>query len=126
MRLLAVRATARHIAAGRVEIRSGSAEDTGLADGCADAVVAVNNVAIWPDLEAGIDELRRVLRPGGRLLLSWHGGREPNRAQRGLLLDDAALDRVGEALRARFDAVERVQARRCTVFDARLAAAAAR
>jgi SAM-dependent methyltransferase len=35
-------------------------------------VLAVNNVQLWPDWPAGFGELHRVLRPGGRLLLSAH------------------------------------------------------
>jgi SAM-dependent methyltransferase len=58
------------IAAGRVEVRAGDAAATGLPSASADLVVSVNTVAIWPDLDAGAAGLRRVLRPGGRLLLS--------------------------------------------------------
>ncbi|HZG89202.1 MAG TPA: class I SAM-dependent methyltransferase, partial [Pseudonocardia sp.] len=122
MRVLAVRHLAAGIAAGRVEVRAGDAAATGLPAASADLVVSVNTVAIWPDLDAGAAGLRRVLRPGGRLLLSWHGGREPARAARGLLLDEARLDRVQAALGERFAGVERVLTRRCTVFDARVAA----
>ncbi len=123
MRVLAVRRLAADIAAGRVEVRAGDAAATGLPAASADLVVSVNTVAIWPDLEAGVAGLHRVLRPGGRLLLSWHGGREPARAARGLLLDDERLDRVRAALDGRFAGVERVLTRRCTVFDARVARA---
>jgi SAM-dependent methyltransferase len=35
-------------------------------------VLAVNNVQIGPDWDAAFAELHRVLRPGGRLLLSAH------------------------------------------------------
>ena len=106
-----------------MEVRPGDAAGTGLPPACADLVVSVNTVAIWPDLDAGAAELRRLLRPGGRLLLSWHGGREPSRAARPLLLDEARLDQVQAALRERFDTVQRTLTRRCTVFDARVAPA---
>jgi arsenite methyltransferase len=35
-----------------------------------DVVISVNNVQLWEDRAAGFTELRRVLRPGGRILLS--------------------------------------------------------
>lgn len=118
MRYLATRAHARRIAAGQVEIRPGGADATGLPDAAVDVVVSVNNVPIWPDLEAGVAELRRVVRPGGRVAISWHGGEQPTRAQRGLVLPPGKLDRIEGALRDRFGAVTRRAGRRCTVFEA--------
>ncbi len=116
MRTMAVRALARPIARGRVRITEGSAAETGLPDASADVVVSVNTVAIWPDLDAGLDELRRVLRPGGTLALSWHGGRAPARLARSLCLPAEQLDRIEGALSARFTGVRRELTRRCTVF----------
>lgn len=58
--------------AGRVELRHGSAVHTQQADASVDVVLSVNNVQLWPDRPAGFAELFRVLRPGGRLLLSVH------------------------------------------------------
>ncbi|MGH3328554.1 MAG: class I SAM-dependent methyltransferase [Streptomycetales bacterium] len=52
--------------AGRVDLRLGTADRTGFADESFDRVVSANNVAIWPDLQAGLRELHRVVRPGGR------------------------------------------------------------
>ena len=103
---------------GRAALRAGDAGATGLPDASADLVVSVNTVAIWPDLDRGVAELRRVLRPGGRLVLSWHGGREPSRAQRRLVLPEHQLARIEDAVRARFGAGTRVLTRRCTVFVA--------
>ncbi len=72
MRDAARRRCAELIEQGRVLIDGGDAEDTGRPDASADVVLAVNNVQLWPDWSAGFAELRRVLRPGGRMLLSAH------------------------------------------------------
>jgi SAM-dependent methyltransferase len=121
MRRQAVRAHAGAIADGRLDVRPGDAGTTGLPDDAVDLVVAMNNVAIWPDLDAGVAELHRVLRPGGRLVLSWHGGEQPARMARRLLLPEDRLRRIEDALRARFPEVRRTRTRRCTVFEARSA-----
>jgi len=63
------------LAARRVpeaEVRLGTADRTGLPDASVDRVVSLNTVAIWPDLDAGLDELCRVVRPGGSIVLAWH------------------------------------------------------
>ncbi|MDT7727470.1 MAG: hypothetical protein QOI21_4046 [Actinomycetota bacterium] len=43
---------------------------SGREDASVDVVLSINNVQLWADRVAGFAELRRVLRPGGRLLLS--------------------------------------------------------
>lgn len=55
-----------------LEFREGTAANTRLADSAADIVISVNNIFIWPDRAAGLAELYRILRPGGRLLVSTH------------------------------------------------------
>jgi arsenite methyltransferase len=52
-------------------VRDGTAERTGCAESEVDAAVSVNNVMLW-DLEAGLAELHRVLKPGGRLVIAAH------------------------------------------------------
>jgi SAM-dependent methyltransferase len=60
------------IACGRVRVLPGDAEHTGQPDASVDVLLSVNNVMLWPDREAGLAEALRVLRPGGRLLMSAH------------------------------------------------------
>lgn len=55
-----------------VELRHGTADSTGQPGESVDVVLSVNNVQLWEDRAAGFAELFRVLRPGGRLLLSAH------------------------------------------------------
>ena len=60
------------IASGRVRVVPGDAEHTDQRDTSVDVLFSVNNVMLWPDLAAGIAEAFRVLRSGGRLLISAH------------------------------------------------------
>lgn len=57
---------------GAVRLVRGEAANTGQPDASVDVVLSVNNVMLWPDWTAGFAELSRVLRPGGRMLLSVH------------------------------------------------------
>jgi ubiquinone/menaquinone biosynthesis C-methylase UbiE len=61
------RAFADEIAAGRVELVEGSLPSLPFGDGAFDVVITANTIYFWPDTEAGMRELRRVLAPGGRL-----------------------------------------------------------
>src|SRR5918997_4246667 len=71
MRQMATVRCAPAVTAGVVQVREGTAEDTGCADASVDAVISVNNVMLW-DRSAGFDELVRVLRPGGRMVVTVH------------------------------------------------------
>ncbi|HZB30549.1 MAG TPA: class I SAM-dependent methyltransferase, partial [Streptosporangiaceae bacterium] len=119
MRDLAMRRNRRAAAAGRLDLRVGTAAATGFPDAAFDHVVTVNTVAIWPDLEAGLRELHRVTRPGGDVVIAWHGGRAPTRIGRHLLLPETALTRVHDALAELFDEVERHELTTVIAFLAR-------
>jgi SAM-dependent methyltransferase len=54
-----------------------------LRDGCADAIFAAGLVNHLPDTEAGLRELARVIRPGGKLVLFHPSGRAALAARHG-------------------------------------------
>lgn len=68
MRAMAQRRCAPLIARDRVRLAAG----TGRPDTSVDVVIAVNNLQLWRGIPAALAGFHRVLRPGGRLLLSTH------------------------------------------------------
>jgi SAM-dependent methyltransferase len=65
----ASRRNRRAIAAGRVRLERGEAARLPVADASFDKVLAANCVQFWRDLPAALAEVRRVLAPGGTLLI---------------------------------------------------------
>lgn len=63
------RVNRRSIDAGQVDIRLGTVSDLPYPDAHFDLVSAVETHYFWPDLTADLREVRRVLKPGGRLLI---------------------------------------------------------
>lgn len=66
------RRCAAQVEQGVVTLVHGDAERTEQADASADVVLSVNNVMLWPDWRRAFCELHRIVRPGGRLLMSVH------------------------------------------------------
>jgi ubiquinone/menaquinone biosynthesis C-methylase UbiE len=67
-------ATARNAGAigrGVVDLRHGSVETLPFEDNAFDAALAINSMQVWPDARAGLREIGRVLRPGGRMALGF-------------------------------------------------------
>lgn len=118
MRDLATRPHRAQIAADRIDLRLGTADSSGFSDAEFDCVASVNNVALWPELEAGLRELHRVTRPGGRVLIAWHGGTQPSRIARGLALPEDKLARIERGLDRLFSGVTRHELATLTVFAA--------
>jgi ubiquinone/menaquinone biosynthesis C-methylase UbiE len=56
-------------ASGRIEVRQGSAEQLPFPDGSFDVVVSTGSIHHWRDPVAGLDEVHRVVRPGGWALM---------------------------------------------------------
>ena len=61
------RATAEALGLGHVEFREGLAEAVPVADGWADVVISNGVINLCADKQAVFAEIRRVLRPGGRV-----------------------------------------------------------
>ncbi|RIL00065.1 MAG: methyltransferase type 11 [Proteobacteria bacterium] len=64
------RRNAAAIAAGRADLRVGDATALPFGDAAFTRALAVNSLQFWRPPEAGLRELRRVLAPGGRLILA--------------------------------------------------------
>lgn len=67
---------ANAIERGRVDLRCGSAESLPFEDGTFDEALAINSMQVWRDPIAGLREIRRVLKAGGRVALAFtrHSG----------------------------------------------------
>lgn len=96
-------ATRRTRDAANVTITTGTAESIPLGDDSVDVVWATNTFHHWADTAAGLAEVRRVLRPGGRLLVmeQSHGGRRGS-----ALSDEATAALVDELAAGGFEGAE--------------------
>jgi ubiquinone/menaquinone biosynthesis C-methylase UbiE len=67
---------ARAIEAGQVNLRKGSVERLPFEDETFSSALAVNSMQAWPDAVAGLREIRRVMKPGGKIALAFtrHSG----------------------------------------------------
>jgi ubiquinone/menaquinone biosynthesis C-methylase UbiE len=62
---------AEAIERGAVDVRHASAEKLPFEDGTFDAGLAINSMQVWPDIMAGLREMRRVIRSGDRVALGF-------------------------------------------------------
>jgi ubiquinone/menaquinone biosynthesis C-methylase UbiE len=60
-----------------VDLRHGSVARLRFADNTFDKALAINSMQVWPDAVAGLGEMRRVIKPGGKVAL----GFTPNSGQ---------------------------------------------
>lgn len=72
----ALRRNARLVREGRIELRQGSAGELPFDDASFTHACSVNSLQFWPSVEDGLCEIRRVLAPGGRLVLAQRLHRE--------------------------------------------------
>lgn len=61
----ASRRNAEAIREGRVRLQLGSAMALPFEDASFDKALSANSLPFWPDQEAGVKEIQRVLKPGG-------------------------------------------------------------
>ena len=66
------------IKGGRVDLRRGSAESLPFNGASFDKALAINSMQAWPDPIAGLREVRRVLKSGGRVAVGFtpHSGQQ--------------------------------------------------
>ena len=76
------------------DVRVGSAEAIPFEDDRFTAALAVSTYHHWADAEAGLAEVRRVLAPGGRLLIV----EKKLRRSEGHGIDTVGADQLGQAL----------------------------
>ena len=84
---------------GRVKIRQASVSCLPFSDNMFDLVTAVNTHNYWPDLVADMQEVLRVLKPGGKLMIiggGYKGGKYAGRNQKFAELVNIALHSVNE------------------------------
>ena len=60
--------------AGRIALHAADVTALPIDDGSVDRALTVNTVYFWPDLDPALAELRRVLSPGGRVVIGIRDG----------------------------------------------------
>jgi len=100
------------------DLRVGAAAAMPFEDATADIVVSVNNMPMWPDVDAALVEIRRVIRPGGLLLIAWHGGTDPRGHQRQLTFPPERLTALDATIRRHFSGVQRRPLRHSELWEA--------
>jgi len=74
---LAERRNSEIVRTGVLALHRGDGVTLPVDDNSQDAVLSVHNLYFWPEPEATIADVARVLRPGGRLLLVFRGREHP-------------------------------------------------
>jgi ubiquinone/menaquinone biosynthesis C-methylase UbiE len=59
------------IQSGRVGLQHASVQSLPFDDHSFDKALAINSMQVWPDAVAGLTEMRRVMKPGGRIALGF-------------------------------------------------------
>ncbi|MBX7235247.1 MAG: class I SAM-dependent methyltransferase [Caldilineales bacterium] len=98
--VMVARITNKHfLQMGRVEIQQGSVSCLPFSDSVFDLVTAVNTHNFWPDLVTDMQEILRVLKPGGKLIIIgsvYAGGKNDKRNQEYAKLVEMAFPSIDE------------------------------
>lgn len=78
----------------RVELRYGSATDIPYENGTFDTAFSINSMQVWPDARAGLTEIQRVLKPGGRVALGFTPHAHQSRTELMETLSEAGFEDV--------------------------------
>ena len=98
------------VAAGRLTLVAGDVGRLPLADGAVDRVLTVNTVYFWPELAPSLREIRRVLTPGGRVVIGIRDGSVMERVSPDIFTIRPPTELADALTDAGFGAVEVVSA----------------
>jgi ubiquinone/menaquinone biosynthesis C-methylase UbiE len=59
------------IKSGHVDLRCGSVDSLPFDDHKFDAALAINSMQVWPDVQTGFREIRRVMKPGAKIAIGF-------------------------------------------------------
>lgn len=93
------RTNKRLIQAGHVEIRHSSVSSLPFSDDMFDLATAIETYYFWPDVVSDMQEILRVLKPGGKLMIigeAYKGGKYDDRNQKWGELGDMIYHSVDE------------------------------
>jgi SAM-dependent methyltransferase len=95
---------------GTLTVLAGDVTRLPLDDGAVDRVLTVNTVYFWPDLAPAFGEIRRVLAPGGRLVIGIRDGTALDRVNRDIFTIRAPAQIADALASAGFESAEVVSA----------------
>ena len=102
-------------------VERAAAELIPLPDRSQDAVVSVNNIQLWSDRAAGLDECVRVLVPGGALVVLLHTWAMPDTVPAVEWIAELTTDLSNRGVRVELSQIQRFRSGPALVLAGRLA-----